>query len=528
MAKLFDRVKFNVSGTPNQGTCTVGSRTTASFYLPSEVGAENNEVFYLLVNASNDEEHGIGTVASGGVSVSRDTVLASIIGGVAGTTKINAGASSIMGFTTPSEAFKSLRNFRIVTAATDTIVDLDAGSTIIYNRATSVAASIAQAGTSGLFKKGWFAYVKNINAGDVTITPTTSTIGDSASATLVLKQGTSAIIVSDGTNYTAYVFHRAIWASTTVLSATEKATARANLGIVMPPQGRLSFSSTTSLTSADQTGITTTYYSFQTGKLIPLWNGTSWVMTEFSQLSNISTNSATGNAGPAAVAADKLYNFFVWDTGSGLALTRSPPWTSDLVEGTGAGTAEVDFTTLFPTNKVAITNGPGAGLGTYVGTARSDSSSQFVDSVVKRWLSNYYNDALRNMQVLEATSTWTNTVNSWHQARGQTSNQIDYVQSSSGKLLTARVVVTMSGSATRGSYAITAIGINSVSVVSGISGADLMVTPGDLYTAQAFYSGPQVRGRSYAAWLEYTVGGTNTYNGVASLLQSGIMGEIFN
>lgn len=199
MAKIYDRVKFNVSGAPNQGTATVGSRSSSNFYLPAEVSSQNQTVFYLLLNSSSDEEHGVGVVASDGLSVTRARVISSIIGGVAGTTKINAGSNSVMGFTSAAEAFRSLRGSRSVTGATDTMLESDGSSAIIYTRATAIAVTIPQPGAGSGFNEGWFVWVKNTGVGDVTFTPTSSTI--SGSATLTIKTGQGSFIWSDGTNF---------------------------------------------------------------------------------------------------------------------------------------------------------------------------------------------------------------------------------------------------------------------------------------------------------------------------------------
>ena len=49
--------------------------------------------------------------------------------------------------------------------------------------------------------------------------------------------------------------------------------------------------------------------------------------------------------------------------------------TSRPVSGTGSGTSELQRVQGFWTNKQAITNGPGANLGTYVGTIRTDGAA---------------------------------------------------------------------------------------------------------------------------------------------------------
>jgi len=85
---------------------------------------------------------------------------------------------------------------------TYTIAASDNGKLVTINNAASVAVTQPQAGTAG-FANGFFYYIFNRGAGAATITPTTSTIN--GNATLVLNQGQGARIVSDGTNYSAWV-----------------------------------------------------------------------------------------------------------------------------------------------------------------------------------------------------------------------------------------------------------------------------------------------------------------------------------
>lgn len=82
------------------------------------------------------------------------------------------------------------------------IADADRAVLLTASNAAAQAYTIAQAGASSAFQSGWWVDVSNKSttvAGVVTITPTTSTIN--GAATLVLRQGQSVRIVSDGTNY---------------------------------------------------------------------------------------------------------------------------------------------------------------------------------------------------------------------------------------------------------------------------------------------------------------------------------------
>jgi hypothetical protein len=80
-----------------------------------------------------------------------------------------------------------------------TVLNTDAGKLVTFNNASAIAVTLPQAGASGQFTSGWFAYFENIGAGTVTITPAVSTID--GLTTLVLGQNSGVIIVSNGTNY---------------------------------------------------------------------------------------------------------------------------------------------------------------------------------------------------------------------------------------------------------------------------------------------------------------------------------------
>lgn len=89
------------------------------------------------------------------------------------------------------------------TGTTYTIIGGDGGSSdrgklITFSNASAVAVTLPQAGTTG-FTNNFFFTFKNIGAGAVTLTPTTSTVDSGAS--LKLLGGQSATIYSDDSNY---------------------------------------------------------------------------------------------------------------------------------------------------------------------------------------------------------------------------------------------------------------------------------------------------------------------------------------
>ncbi|MFA7279111.1 MAG: collagen-like protein [Sterolibacterium sp.] len=158
--------------------------------------------------------------------------------------------------------------------------------------------------------------------------------------------------------------------------------------------GRLTTESTvpvSSCTPTSRTAQATVYYAFYIHDKISIYNGSAWVLTTYTELSNVLADTSTNKAGPSAVIADKNYDMFVWNDSGTIRLTRGPVWSSDSVRGTGAGTTELERVNGIWVNKIAITNGPAAQRGTYVGTIRGTGTSTTEDSTWKRFVWNMFN-----------------------------------------------------------------------------------------------------------------------------------------
>lgn len=144
---------------------------------------------------------------------------------------------------------------------------------------------------------------------------------------------------------------------------------------ISEPQGRLTLATATPVMTVTVAGATTIFYTPYVGNQCPIYNGTSFAMTAFAELSNVTTASSVGSAGPAVVAANTNYDLFVWSNAGTPTLTRGSPWTSPTARGTGVGTTELIKVNGVWLNAVAIANGPAAQRGTYVGTVRSNATS---------------------------------------------------------------------------------------------------------------------------------------------------------
>lgn len=101
------------------------------------------------------------------------------------------------------------------TGTTYTVLATDHGKNVTHTNAAAIAVTLPQA--TGSFADGFWYYTKNLGAGTVTITPTTSTIA--GGATFALTTGQWALVVSDGTNYNAYGLRLTGGAAITVTDA---------------------------------------------------------------------------------------------------------------------------------------------------------------------------------------------------------------------------------------------------------------------------------------------------------------------
>lgn len=252
-------------------------------------------------------------------------------------------------------------------------------------------------------------------------------------------------------------------------------------------------------------------------------------MRQFPEMVQATTDATKS---PAPVAPSSIYDILAWDDGTGtLWATRGLPWASDISRGTGAGTAEIDFTTAFPTNKYAVGNGPAANRGVLVGSVRSDALGQLADSAAFRWVSNIYNAVPRNMRVIEPTNNWPYTSQAWRLANGNSANQLDYLQSFGGGLVTADIAATASNP-TVPTYVVVGVGIDTVVMPTDkINSLMYCQVSNALVPVTAAYKGYPGLGRHVATWLEYSqANGATTWYGTGggTLIQSGISGVVFN
>ena len=247
--------------------------------------------------------------------------------------------------------------------------------------------------------------------------------------------------------------------------------------------GRLTLSSGVPVMTATVTAAATIYYT--------PYNGSSF--TELSQTLADTTKS------PAAAVASSNYDLFVWTDNKTTRLSRGPAWTSDTARGTGAGTSELVATSGVLGNKNAITNGPAAGLGVYVGTIRTDSGGATCSwtlgtaaangGAASFGVWNMYN-RVNVGTIVSDTAAWAYAVGTWRAANGSNTARCSFVSGLAEDDFAADYTITALPST---SNALAGVGFDSTSVRSGrawfafVAGANMGVMGSYRTTALGFH-----------------------------------------
>jgi hypothetical protein len=283
------------------------------------------------------------------------------------------------------------------------------------------------------------------------------------------------------------------------------------------PDGRITLTSGTPVLSATTTGAATVYYTPYCGNNVPIYDGTNWTLSTFSELSNVLANSSTGSAGPAAGAASKNYDLFVWNNAGTMTLTRGGAWNSDTARSS-ATENDLERISGILMNKNTITNGPAADRGTYVGTIRTDSGAAQVSynlggiasggtaGNVGLW--NMYNRVPFSCFSGDSTDSWTYATTTWRATDGSSTFRTSFIVGQAEEIYYARNIGL--GTQAGGAAGRVAVCLDATNSFSGITG-DWNVTTAT--TAIGTYEATIAIGWHFISGVEYASAATVTYNG---------------
>lgn len=258
--------------------------------------------------------------------------------------------------------------------------------------------------------------------------------------------------------------------------------------------GRLTLASGTPVTTTDQAGAETIYYTPYTGNRICLYDSGAWARYEFSELSANLTEGQNGNtvtgspvitslsdtsqliagmevtgvgidAGAVIVSIDSAtqvtLNSDALADGSGVAITFKIPANKnfDIFAVLSGGTPALRFGPLWAD---AVTRADGlvrqngvyclAGQ-RYLGTVRTTAvAGQTEDSTTKRMIWNYYNRVLRGLFVTEATNhNYNGSARLWNNSL--VNNQVEFLSGIQEDEISATIYARIAGGVA-GNYAL--------------------------------------------------------------------------
>jgi hypothetical protein len=352
----------------------------------------------------------------------------------------------------------------------------------------------------------------NIGTGDVSLVGTDGKINGPLSSTIIDDLSGANLTtlaagnISSGTVATARLGSGTASSDTFLRGDSSWASAASDPALSVA-EGRLTATTNTPVTTADVSGATSIYYTPYIGDKIALYDGSSWNIRTFTQI----TISLSG------FTAIKPYDVFAYDN-SGTVTIETLIWTNNSTRATA----------------LAYQNGvlskSGATTRRYLGTVYINASGgQTEDTMVKRYLWNYYNRVPRPLQKLETTDSWTYTTATYRQANADTANQVDTCVGVAEVLLNLNVL----------GLAASTQGDNNVTVQVGIDEGGTTANDSTVFSGPevANYNAKQVEanltkypavGFQYWVWVEKStaLGTTTWYGDNGGATQSGIYGSI--
>lgn len=296
------------------------------------------------------------------------------------------------------------------------------------------------------------------------------------------------------------------------------------------PKGRVTLTTATPVLIATVSGATTVYYTPYVGNVIPIYDGSSFLSTAFAELSQATTDATKS---PAAVAASKVYDLFVWNDAGTLRCTRGPAWTNSTTRG-----YTLTMTNGILLNTSTITNGPAALRGTWVGTVASNGSSTIdyifgasasggTAAVLNVW--NTYNRVLTPTTVTDSGVSYTYASGTIRQARASAGNQIAFVIGAQEESVQFSYSADFSTGATLNNAASCGVGFNSTTVYSSTPMG--IQTVASVAQEQAFSSAgvwAAPIGTNIISANEASVIGTSTFNAAGYSVKNMLMATIRN
>lgn len=249
------------------------------------------------------------TATVGGIFYSTSTAAAILAGTPTARQMLQSGASGPPTWSTTTWPATTTANQLLYSSATSVIGEVTTANGGVLNTSGAGVPSITPTPTLG---------VNGGTGGAITLNGATS---GSASIGVQAAAGTPAQIKLPTVNGTSGFFLSTDGAGNTSWAAGATPS-------TPNPQGSLTLASGVPVMTSTVTAATSILYTPYLGAYMPLWNGSAFVPTLFTeaQMTNILANAAVGNAGPSAAAANQVFDLYGWLNGATPTLTRSDYW----------------------------------------------------------------------------------------------------------------------------------------------------------------------------------------------------------
>jgi hypothetical protein len=271
------------------------------------------------------------------------------------------------------------------------------------------------------------------NTAATTINPsgfgTYSIVKDTAAGAVALTGGE---IVAGSPSNVVYVSFSATQQNFHIINLVQSSQAASP---VQPPQGYLTLLNAASggpiMGASDITAATTIYYTPYVGNQIPIWNGSSFTILVFPELSLVFSASAQ--------AANNIYDVCVFNNAGNPIAVFGPAWQTPTAgsgaRGTGAGTPQLAKQSGIWVNAVQISANNGSNTYTIPALQCTYVGSVFIDaaagqaSAYRTWGSsrkfapwNAYNRVPICLLAGDSTPSWSYTAGTVREANGGTTN----------------------------------------------------------------------------------------------------------
>ena len=287
------------------------------------------------------------------------------------------------------------------------------------------------------------------------------------------------------------------------------------------PGGRLTLTTGVPVLTADAVAQATLYYTPYQSDLVSIYNGTTWQLKAFAELSVSLASSANWASG-------SLYDWFVANDSGTIRLCSGPAWSSATSRGTGAGTTQISMLNGLWINTVSITCRYGAAStttvaasqGTYVGTTYMTANGQtgmaFKPAGASGGTNNIlgvYNGYNRVMVMAASRDTATGIAGANNSAvrsfNNSASDRISFVDGLQQSAVSATHATT-AAQVLAGAYVGIGVALDSTTVASGTAGQHTAAFTAGVYAMDIFT--PQIGFHFVQALETSQTGGTATFN----------------